>query len=62
MKQSEAEQVYLNHQNRTEEIIHSMGDNSQEANAFITNSYFTLYQNEPTLTRKQQLCVLSLKN
>ncbi len=47
MKQSEAEQVYLNHKARTEALINSMGDNPQAINAFITNTYSTLYQNEP---------------
>lgn len=39
MNQKEAEQVYLYHVNRTEELISSMGDNPQAINAFITNTY-----------------------
>jgi hypothetical protein len=48
MNQSEAEQVYLYHDKRTKEQIEALGNNPQAVNAFITNSYAILSQENPS--------------
>lgn len=47
MKQQEAEQIYLHHVARTEELINSLGDNPQKINTYITNTYAQLAQENP---------------
>jgi hypothetical protein len=48
MKQSEAEQVYLKHVERTNAVIRTMGGDHQAINAFITNTYAELSRQNPT--------------
>lgn len=47
MNLNEAEQVYFYQVERTKALLNSMGNNPQAINAFITNTYAALSQNDP---------------